>query len=685
VVPLKCSTFLVSASSLALLVWAAPSVAQGTLGPDDLVVVTEDLAVTLDGCDAVSVFSSDTGQAVFRGERHTSPGRLTATSDLRVVLASPSNGAWWNNEPHTDRFDEFLYLAFGDAMLARWRSGIVLGVGVATFGGIAVLPGDQEFLVATSAKGEIETGRVVLPNRAPFFVKKYALPPRVVPEQVVGPALGLVKVDAVVVEILVAPDGRVAHLLTDNASVYTLDFDAMQLVDAPIRLAPFVAARPNWYFGAAIDRMHATLSADGRYLIANRGESSEVSVADLVKRTSWTLVTSPDFESIGGVASNWSHRNGGLLALHAAETVAVYRWVPHGPLVELGRAGIARPYDDKTLVFDSAGPKNTIAWSGDGGALIAATGAGSAEFVMIEVASDGAVLRPGRTLEACPGGRNFPNDILTTNGLRPPESPTPTATLTPPVTLTDTPPATGTPTTTARAPSATHTPAATATATATPVPAPAYLPLALRERCIPGTQRLDVALVIDASTSMRTGRTATGRTKLAAAIEAAHAFVDTLVFPQDQAAVIVFNDDAWVVQELTGRQADILVQLAAVPGLVHQQTRIDRGIEEGHRELTSTRRRVGNRPVMIVLTDGLANPMPASVAVERAKAAKDDGITVFAIGLGRPSELNVVDLAQMASRPEYFYRAPDGEDLVAIYRTIAIEIPCPARQYWGRR
>ncbi|HLB36503.1 MAG TPA: vWA domain-containing protein, partial [Gemmatimonadales bacterium] len=177
----------------------------------------------------------------------------------------------------------------------------------------------------------------------------------------------------------------------------------------------------------------------------------------------------------------------------------------------------------------------------------------------------------------------------------------------------------------------------------------------------------------------------TGRPKLAAAIEAARAFVDTLVFPQDQAAVIAFNSDAWVVQDLTGKQADIMVQLAAVPGLVHQQTRIDRGIEEGHRELTSARRRAGNKPVMIVLTDGLANPVPASVAVERAKAAKDDRITIFTIGLGRPNELNVVDLAQMASRPGYFYQAPDGEDLLGIYRTIAIEIPCPAAQYWGRR
>jgi len=92
--------------------------------------------------------------------------------------------------------------------------------------------------------------------------------------------------------------------------------------------------------------------------------------------------------------------------------------------------------------------------------------------------------------------------------------------------------------------------------------------------------------------------------------------------------------------------------------------------------------------VQITAVEGVEtveDPELASTAVRRAQAAKDDGITVFTIGLGEEHELNVVELAQMATRPEYFYRAPDGEDLLVIYRTIAVEIPCPAAQYWGRR
>jgi hypothetical protein len=88
---------------------------------------------------------------------------------------------------------------------------------------------------------------------------------------------------------------------------------------------------------------------------------------------------------------------------------------------------------------------------------------------------------------------------------------------------------------------------------------------------------------------------------------------------------------------------------------------------------------------MVVLTDGLANPEPASTAVARAGEAKGDGVTIFTIGLGRDADLDVGALEQMASRREYCYRAPDGEDLLAIYGAIAVEIPCPAKRHWGHR
>jgi len=95
------------------------------------------------------------------------------------------------------------------------------------------------------------------------------------------------------------------------------------------------------------------------------------------------------------------------------------------------------------------------------------------------------------------------------------------------------------------------------------------------------------------------------------------------------------------------------------------------------------RRRPGNKPVMIVLTDGLANPVGPEVAVAEAQSAKADDITIFTIGLG--DELDVWALAAMASKTTYFYRVFDAEDLAAIYLSIAVEIPCPAGRFWGGR
>ena len=78
-------------------------------------------------------------------------------------------------------------------------------------------------------------------------------------------------------------------------------------------------------------------------------------------------------------------------------------------------------------------------------------------------------------------------------------------------------------------------------------------------------------------------------------------------------------------------------------------------------------------------------PVPASLAVRKALDAQRDGITIFTIGLGKDDELNVPELCEMASNPEYFYHAPDGGDLLAIYREIAAEIPCPSDAFWGGR
>ncbi len=67
----------------------------------------------------------------------------------------------------------------------------------------------------------------------------------------------------------------------------------------------------------------------------------------------------------------------------------------------------------------------------------------------------------------------------------------------------------------------------------------------------------------------------------------------------------------------------------------------------------------------------------------RAQAAKDRGVVVFTIGVGE--DLDAAALSAIASQPAYFFRAPDAEALEAIYRTIAVTVPCPASAFWGKR
>jgi Mg-chelatase subunit ChlD len=142
-----------------------------------------------------------------------------------------------------------------------------------------------------------------------------------------------------------------------------------------------------------------------------------------------------------------------------------------------------------------------------------------------------------------------------------------------------------------------------------------------------------------------------------------------------------FNNEARLLNPLTADRTALDNALTSIA--TAQLTRIDRGIAVARGALAGPERRPANTAVMIVLTDGRANPVPAAVAVAEAALAKAERIVIFTIGLG--SDLDEAALAAMASRPDYFYRAPAAEDLAGIYRAIAVTLPCPAAAFWGRR
>jgi Mg-chelatase subunit ChlD len=308
------------------------------------------------------------------------------------------------------------------------------------------------------------------------------------------------------------------------------------------------------------------------------------------------------------------------------------------------------------------GPLGTVAWTASGDGLIAADISDESEFAVFDV-DENISLRTRLTTCAFPGSQK-PNDILTANGLMTP-SPTPSAS----AEITSTP--------TTATPSLTSTDVPPAPPTAHVI----YFPVLVSEECNPDLEHVDVALVLDASTSMLDPVRADS-TKLDLAIDAARQVI-TLLKDGDQVALVTFNVNATVIQTLTG---DFEVAGATLDHVTAAEyTRLDLGVKDGRQELVSTRRNWSNPSVLIILTDGKANPVPVSVAMAEAETAKEAEITLFTIGLGRPEDLDAEALRLMASREEYFYMTPNAEELGDIYESIARVIPCRPERFWGGR
>lgn len=245
-------------------------------------------------------------------------------------------------------------------------------------------------------------------------------------------------------------------------------------------------------------------------------------------------------------------------------------------------------------------------------------------------------------------------------------------TATPSPTATDTPIPTDTPTVT---------PSATPTATATRTPAPGYLPLVYKlwpepvpTRCVPELQTVDMALVIDTSTSMSDPTQAGGQRKLDAAIAGAIELVK-LLKPADQATVIAFNATATMVAELTGDKAAVIAALQSLTGMQASGTAIDLGLAAAFGELTSVRHLAGNSRSVVLVTDGAQTTGDEQAVRDQATAIKAAGMQIVTVGLG--TEVDSDLLREIASGPSYYFEAPDADELGDIYRSIVHLIPCP--------
>jgi uncharacterized protein YegL len=636
----------------------------------NLVVVSEDKPTDGSaGCDALSVFDLDSDTAVVKGRTHISPGRLGAATDFSVILATQTN------------WEQFIYALWPRAPdYSTWTVGSLYGAESATFGGIAVLDDGNSFLVAT-AKVEPPGGDSVLRNNPPYEVRRYRMPQGRGDGLRVGPELGRFSVDGVAVEIMLDRDQKTAHVLTEAGTVYSIDVGSMAPTGRPVHVAP-LEGRANPVHGTPLNHIHATMTADGRYLVTNRGRTPEVSVVDLVARRSWTLALSPDLKAVGGLAIATVGSHAGLLAVHAADTIALFGFDPDGPLAEAARVDVRQPASYGTSISDLLGPLLSIAWSGDGEDLIAATDAGTAEFVVLGVSDGGRVITPRAYLTACAIQPNYPNDILaiglpiSTATLEPPTAtlphPTSTSTITPAPTRThsSTPP-----------PPPTTTPASTASATPEPTftpttpPTPSYLPLLLREHCDPTHERSDIALVLDTSSSM------TGQ-KLADAKAAALRFVEMvdLAPGRSQVAVIRYDRDAEVVCELTNVWSAIEAGVRDLQ--VRSWTHIDKGLRAALAEIKSPRHLERNQPVILLLTDGVQTGTPGE-ELRAAAEVRAAGVRLYTIGLG--ADVDEDSLKAMTGNYRQYFHTADSDDLARIYGDIATDLMCPGKDLWGGR
>ena len=191
--------------------------------------------------------------------------------------------------------------------------------------------------------------------------------------------------------------------------------------------------------------------------------------------------------------------------------------------------------------------------------------------------------------------------------------------------------------------------------------------LTLSAKCPPAQYRsADMVAAVDTSLSMTSGG------KLAAAQAAAHKMVDTLDFSLQKMAILSFYSSARMVIGLSSDPAAIDAAIDAMP--IDRGTNIANAIDVAQEELTRNGR-ADARPVIILITDGAPNEPaagPEQQAILSANAAKVAGTTIYTIGLGSGAAETL--LKQIASGPEYYYFAPNNDQLNAIYEQIALVV-----------
>lgn len=174
---------------------------------------------------------------------------------------------------------------------------------------------------------------------------------------------------------------------------------------------------------------------------------------------------------------------------------------------------------------------------------------------------------------------------------------------------------------------------------------------------------LDVGLVLDRSGSMDGDR-------IDVAKQGAQDMVDRLV-TDDQSGLVSYASSATLDKELSHNHSATSDAIAALTA--GGSTATGDAINLSHQDFGDNARGVGQaKPVMVLLTDGHTNT--GSDPVLQAEKVKDDGIHLYAIGVG--GGINEPELREIASEPEerYFHHAETVDDVEGVFDDIADDL-----------
>lgn len=190
----------------------------------------------------------------------------------------------------------------------------------------------------------------------------------------------------------------------------------------------------------------------------------------------------------------------------------------------------------------------------------------------------------------------------------------------------------------------------------------AYLPFLARGHCLPATQRSDIVLVLDSSSSM-------SGAKLQAAVDAARRFVGLLSLPLDRAALVAYAGEAQVLSPLTGNPDQLEAALLTLR--TGSGTRIDLGLQAAG-DLLAARSDTQRRPAIVLLSDGRQSVIADLNGLGRALRSR--GIAIYAVAFG--GDADVEQLRAIAGRADRCYIAEDAQALSAIYAELAAVVAC---------